>query len=103
MTDDPTFNESLAYASVEGFVAGLKAAGADPTQASFITAMLGITDFDAGGLLGSHPIGFSLAQRGHDVGADNCSWITQFSGSSFHLVPGADPICGSVIAGKTVS
>jgi len=103
VTGDPTFNEYLAYLSVDGFVTGLKAAGAHPTQASFITAMLGINSYNADGLLGSHTLGFGLSQRGQNAGADNCSWITVFSGESFHLVPGADPICGSVIPGKTVS
>jgi branched-chain amino acid transport system substrate-binding protein len=103
VTGDPTFNEYLAYVSVDGFLTGLKAAGPNPTQASFITAMQGITSYNAGGLLGTHSLGFNLSQRGLTAGADNCSWITQFSGQTFHLVPGADPICGSVIAGKTVS
>jgi branched-chain amino acid transport system substrate-binding protein len=44
-----------------------------------------------------------MNQRGQAAGADNCTWVTQYSGSSFHLIPGADPICGSVIPGKTVS
>jgi len=102
VTTDPTFNEYLAYLSVDGVVTGLKAAGANPTQASFITAMQGITHYDAAGLYGSsYSIGFSMAQRG--AGSQLCTWMTKFSGSSFQLVPGADPVCGSVIPGKVVS
>jgi len=101
VTDDPSFNEYLAYLSVDGFVTGLKAAGANPTPASFISAMQGITHYDAAGLYGSYSIGFSLGQRG--AASNTCTWMTQFSGSSFDLVPGADPICGAVIPGKTVS
>jgi branched-chain amino acid transport system substrate-binding protein len=103
VTDDPTFNEYLAYVSVDGFVTGLKAAGPDPTQAGFINAMSGITDYNAAGLFGDHSISFALSARGQTIGADNCEWITQFSGSTFHLVPGADPVCGSLVPGKTVS
>jgi len=103
VTDDATFNEYLAYVSVDGFVAGLKAAGPNPTQAGFINAMSGITDYNAAGLFGDHSISFALSARGQTIGADNCEWITQFSGSMFHLVPGADPICGSLVPGKTVS
>jgi branched-chain amino acid transport system substrate-binding protein len=101
VTTDPTFNEYLAYLSVDGVVTGLKAAGPDPTPASFISAMQGITHYDAAGLYGSYSIGFSMGQRG--AVSDLCTWMTRFSGSSFDLVPGADPICGAVIPGKVVS
>ena len=100
---DPTLNQYIGFLSVVGFVDGLKAAGANPTQAKFIDAMLGIRDWNASGLFGSHSIGFAMNQRGLSEGADNCIWITRFSGTTFHLVPGADPICGKVIPGKTVS
>jgi len=101
VTTDPTFNQYLAYLSVDGFVQGLKAAGPNPTPASFINAMLGINHYDAAGLYGSVSIGFGMAQRG--AASQICSWITQYEGSTFQLVPGADPICGSVIPGKVVS
>lgn len=102
ISQDPTLNEYIGYVSVDAFVHGLEAAGADPTQASLINAMLGIRSYDADGLFGSHSLGFALDQRGGGSGADNCLWLTRFSGSSFHLVSGADPICGSLIPGKTV-
>jgi hypothetical protein len=37
------------------------------------------------------------------AGVNNCFWITQYVGDSFHLVPGMDPLCGYIIPGKTVS
>jgi branched-chain amino acid transport system substrate-binding protein len=100
---DPTLGEYLGYLSVEGFVTGLKAAGPNPTQASFIKTMLGITHFNGAGLYGSHSVGFTMSQRGKVSGADDCIWVTKYVGSSFKLVPGADPICGENIPGKTVS
>ena len=63
--------------------------------------MQGITHYDAAGLYGSYSIGFSMGQRG--AASNTCTWMTRFSGSSFDLVPGADPICGAVIPGKVVS
>jgi len=42
-------------------------------------------------------------RAGEAIGVDNCLWVTKLSGSKFELVPGADPICGSVIPGKTVA
>jgi len=103
VTGEPTFAEYLGYAAVDGFVTGLRAAGPQPTQASFIQAMLGITSYDAAGLYGTHSIGFSMAQRGQAAGADNCFWVTRFLGSSFHLIAGADPLCGTILPGKSDS
>ena len=103
VTGSPSLNEYIGYAAVDGFVTGLKAAGSNPTQASLINAMLGIRSYNADGLFGSHSIGFAMDQRGQAAGADNCVWLVRFSGSTFHLVSGADPICGTNIPGKTVS
>lgn len=103
ITSEPTQGEYNGYISVDLFVTGLKAAGAHPTQSSLINTMLGIRSYNDAGLFGSHSIGFAMDQRGKVAGADNCTWITQFVGSDFRLVPGMEPICGSVIPGKTVS
>ena len=103
VTGDPTAAEYLGYEEFGALVQGLNAAGPDPSQASFINAMLGLTDYNADGLYGSHSLSFALSQRGEAAGVDNCSWVTKFSGSTFHLVPGMDPICGQTVAGKTVS
>ena len=101
-TVTPGLNEYLDYTAVDAFVVGLKAAGSDPTQAQFIDALLGVTDYTAAGLFGSHTISFALKDRGVNggAGADNCQWFVQFRGSTFHLVPGADPVCGTVIPGE---
>ncbi len=102
ITTDPTFAEYNGYVSVELLVQALKAAGAKPSSAQLISALTGIHDFTAAGLFGSHLL--NINDRTSIIsGVDNCEWITKFSGSTFHLVPGADPVCGSAIAGKTVS
>jgi branched-chain amino acid transport system substrate-binding protein len=103
VTGDPSLNEYIGYAAVDGFVTGLKAAGSNPTRTSLIDAMLGIRSYNADGLYGAHSIGFAMDQRGQVAGADNCEWIVKFSGASFHLVAGAEPICGTNVPGKTVS
>ena len=102
-TSLPTYGEYIGYLSVDGFVAGLKAAGSNPTQASLIRAMQGITNYDGAGLYGGHTISFSIATRGQSFGAGNCLWVSQFDGTAFHPVAGAEPLCGSLIPGKTVS
>lgn len=103
VTDEPTEAEYVGYIAVDALVSGLKAAGSSPTQASLINALLGITNYDGAGLFDGHSISFAMAQRGQVSGADNCIWVTEYSGSSFHLVPGMDPICGQTVPGKTVS
>jgi branched-chain amino acid transport system substrate-binding protein len=103
VTGDPTFSEYWGYESIDGVVTGLKAAGGHPSQESFMKAMLSIRSYNPGGLYGNQSIGFAMDQRGKAAGVNNCFWITQYVGSTFHLVPGMDPLCGSIIPGKTVS
>ena len=94
VTGEPTFTEYLGYASILFLVQALKAAGAHPGQASLTSAMSGIHTFNAGGLTSS---GFPIVNNGTGLpaGTKECWYITQFSGSAFHLVPNADPICGN--------
>jgi branched-chain amino acid transport system substrate-binding protein len=99
----PTFAEYLGYLSVNALVQGLKAAGPNPTQSGVIDALGGMTHYTGGGLYGGQSIAFDLAGRGQVIGADGCEWITQYQGSTFHLVAGMDPICGSTIPGAKIS
>ena len=95
--------EYLTYASVDSFITGLKAAGPNPTASQWIDAMLKITSYNAAGLYGTHSVGFALDQRDQGTaGADNCLWVLQWDGAVYHLVKGADPLCGTVVPGKTV-
>ncbi len=100
---DPTFAEYWGYESIDGVVAGLKAAGGHPSQQQFMNAMLSIRSYNPAGLYGNQSVGFAMDQRGKAAGVNNCFWITQYVGDSFHLVPGMDPLCGYIIPGKTVS
>jgi branched-chain amino acid transport system substrate-binding protein len=103
-TKEPGLPEYLAYTSMDALVTGLKGAGANPTQPALIDALLKVRNYDGAGLLGSHTIGFAMDQRGvAGPGADNCLWFTLFKGNSFTLVPGADPVCGTVIPGKSAA
>ncbi|MBL7550497.1 ABC transporter substrate-binding protein [Frankia sp. AgB1.9] len=99
---------AATYASYNGYVStgllvrALKAAGANPSQSSLITALSGIHDWDAMGLFGGHKV--DINDRENIVGgANNCSWITKLEGSTFKLVPGATPMCGDLVPGKTVA
>jgi ABC-type branched-subunit amino acid transport system substrate-binding protein len=96
----PTFAEYQGYVSMDAFVQGLKAAGSNPTQASLINALLGMTAYNGAGLWGDKTLSFALADRGMASGIDNCWWITQFQSTAFHLVSGMDPLCGKVLPGS---
>jgi branched-chain amino acid transport system substrate-binding protein len=100
VTGDPTYGEYSAYASIALLVQALETAGPNPSHAALITALSGVTGFDAWGLLGTHS--FSMADRSATaIGVDGCLYVTKLSGSTFQLVAGADPICGTLIPGKT--
>ena len=96
---DATFAEYCGYLSIIGLVQGLQGAGANPTQSSLIKSLSHITDWQAAGLWGGH---FSVDWGQRPPGPTECIWMTKLSGSTFHLIAGADPVCGKVIPGKSV-
>jgi ABC-type branched-subunit amino acid transport system substrate-binding protein len=99
---DPTYAEYAGYASVALLLEALKTTGPNPTHAGLITALNDVKGFNAAGLFGSQS--FDLGNRTNTAtGVGPCLYVTKLSGSTFQLVPGADPICGSEIPGKSVS
>jgi branched-chain amino acid transport system substrate-binding protein len=100
VTSDPTYAEYAGYASMVLLVDGLQAAGTHPTQASLIKGLSSLHNFTADGLLGSHPL--NMANR-TDSALNNCEYVTKLSGSKFVLVPGMDPLCGTLIPGATAT
>jgi len=99
---DPTYAEYAGYASVALLLEALKNTGPNPTHSQLITALNNVKGFNAAGLFGDHS--FDLGNRTSTAtGVGPCLYVTKLSGSTFQLVPGADPICGSEIPGKSVS
>jgi ABC-type branched-subunit amino acid transport system substrate-binding protein len=101
VTTEPTYAEYGAYTSIELLVQALDKTGPNPTHQALINALASITSWDAGGLFDNHPI--NPSDRGGPTGTNGCIFVTKLVGSSFQLVPNADPICGTIIPGKTVS
>ncbi len=89
--------------SVDTLVKGLKLAGPNPTQASLISSLLGVTDYNGDGLYGTHTLSYAMSDRGKITGADNCFWVVKYSGTTFQLVKGMQPICGQTVAGASIS
>lgn len=99
---DPDLNEYLGYVSVDLFKTALAKTGSNPSHEQLVNTILGIRNYDAAGLFGSHSIGFAMDQRGIYQGAQNCIWYVQFTGDKFQLVQGAAPLCGKNLP-QTVS
>jgi branched-chain amino acid transport system substrate-binding protein len=103
VTGDPGWGQVLGYMSVDAFVQGLRLAGPNPTQADLIEALEGVRNYNGAGLYGTHSVSFAMDQRGKVSGAQNCEWVVQYSGTTFHLLPGMEPICGETIPGVSIS
>src|SRR5215469_8036292 len=88
VTTDPTFAEQEDFLVLTAFVAGLRAAGANPTRQSFMAAMSRITNFNAEGLLAPSTVNF----RNYTPGT-GCTYVVTLKGSKFVLLPGM-PLCG---------
>jgi branched-chain amino acid transport system substrate-binding protein len=99
-TGVPTYGEYNGYVSIGMLLDALKNAGANPSQASLLTALRGVHKFDALGLWGGRTI--DINDRVNLTSASTCSYVTKLVGTNFELVTGADPICGAVVPGETV-
>jgi ABC-type branched-subunit amino acid transport system substrate-binding protein len=101
-TQTPGLPVYTGYTSLLMLVAGLKNVPADQVtdKAAVIKGLSQVHSFDAGGLTGKP---FDPADANNIGGPNNCSYIVQLQGDKFVSVKGAEPICGTVIPGKTVS
>jgi branched-chain amino acid transport system substrate-binding protein len=103
VTTTPTFAEQESYIATAAIVAGLKAAGRNPTQKSFTTALRKIHNFNADGLLSPGAVNFSnFSQDGGGAGAAGCIFAAQLEGRKFIPVKGT-PLCGQKLPGLTTS
>jgi branched-chain amino acid transport system substrate-binding protein len=101
VTGSPGFAEQASYLSMAAVAAGLRAAGPNPTQKSFMTGLRAIHDFNADGLLSPGSVDFSnFSQVGGGSGAADCLFPAQLEGTKFVPVKGT-PACGHKIPGLT--
>jgi branched-chain amino acid transport system substrate-binding protein len=102
VTAEPTYAQYQAYTSMALLIQGLKGAGAHANRQGLIQALSGVKNFNAAGLLGN--LSLDMSERvGSPAGVDNCLFVTKLVGTKFEVVPNAEPLCGSVVPGKTVS
>jgi ABC-type branched-subunit amino acid transport system substrate-binding protein len=100
VTGEPTEASYDGWGSVGLLVQALKAAGSHPTSASLLTAFSNIHSWDELGLWGGKSLDINNRSDTQINGAPgNCSYMVKYTGSTFQPVPGADPICGTIIPG----
>jgi branched-chain amino acid transport system substrate-binding protein len=90
VTSDPTYGQQTGYVSAVGFAEGLTAAGANPTPATFTTALRAVKGFDAEGLL-TTPVDFS------DISPDKNCWYALKLESDKFVPLQQTPFCGGVV------
>ncbi|HXZ61627.1 MAG TPA: ABC transporter substrate-binding protein [Acidimicrobiales bacterium] len=94
-SDFPSFSEYEAWLGADLMIKGLQLAGPNPTRAGVITALRGVTSYNANGLL---PQSWDYATDfGHDS-AKSCAWMVQANKSGFTPIS-SQPFCGKDIPG----
>lgn len=104
ITTDPTYAEYVGYTSVGLLLEALKTTGPNPSHQALINALAGVKNWDNVGLTDGHT--FNMGDKAAQIangGGTGCEYFAKLSGQKFELVPGADPICGTVIPGLKVS
>jgi ABC-type branched-subunit amino acid transport system substrate-binding protein len=96
-TGVPTYGEYNGYVSIGLLLQALTASGGNTTSAALQSALSGITSFTALGLYGGRAI--NINDRTDILSTSLCTYVTKLVGTDFQLVPGADPICGTVLPG----
>jgi branched-chain amino acid transport system substrate-binding protein len=95
----PTLYQYESWAGADLMIKGLAQAGSDPTRAHVITALRGITAYDANGLL-PHPLDYAT-DFGHDP-PQQCIWVLQAEKNGF-VPTQAQPFCGTDVPGTAVA
>jgi len=98
-TQFPDFGEYEAWAGADLMIKGLEKAGASPTRASTITALRGITSYDANGLL-PNTLDYST-DFGHNP-AQTCAWVLKAETNGFTPVS-SQPVCGTDLPGTSTA
>jgi branched-chain amino acid transport system substrate-binding protein len=90
-TGTPTYAIQSAYQAASGFVAGLKAAGPNPSRTAFMNALRKVNDFDEDGLLAPEKVDFS-----NYAPNQQCIWAVKLEGKVFTPVTG-NPFCSGTV------
>lgn len=98
ITGDVDAEVTSGWLAADLLIQGLKIAGPNATRSQLISAISGITDYTGTGLE-TEPINFKTIAGTQDgsLGPGYCTWFTQLQGSTFTVVDGPKPFCGTVL------
>ena len=97
----PAAGMEWGWFTADTAIEGLKVAGANPTQQSFISNLRKVTSFDHGGL--TCPVNYAAFGNTNQQFPGNCTWMVKVEGSQFVSLTGASPIKIVTIPGTSNS
>jgi branched-chain amino acid transport system substrate-binding protein len=86
----PSAGMEWGWFTADTAIEGLKVAGANPTQASFISNLRKVTSFNHEGL--TCPVDYAVFGNTNQQFPGNCTWMVKVEGSQFVSLTGATPI-----------
>ena len=86
----PSAGMEWGWFTADTAIEGLKVAGANPTQQSFISNLRKVTSFDHGGL--TCPVTYAAFGNTNQQFPGNCTWMVKVEGSQFVSLTGTSPI-----------
>jgi branched-chain amino acid transport system substrate-binding protein len=97
----PAAGMEWGWFTADTAIEGLKVAGANPTQQSFISNLRKVTSFDHEGL--TCPVNYSVFGDTNQQFPGNCTWMVKVQGSQFVSLTGTTPIKVTTISGTSNS
>lgn len=91
----PTFGTTIAYIGAQIMLKGLALAGTNPTRKAFISNMLQLKGFNAGGLLPG-PVNYT---NFGSYDPTSCAYFTEVQGKNFVTINGGKAFCGTLVKG----
>lgn len=86
----PSAGMEWGWFTADTAIEGLKVAGANPTQQSFISNLRKVTSFNHEGL--TCPVDYAVFGNTNQQFPGNCTWMVKVEGSQFVSLTGASPI-----------
>jgi branched-chain amino acid transport system substrate-binding protein len=97
----PAAGMEWGWFTADTAIEGLKVAGANPTQQSFISSLRKVTSFDHEGL--TCPVNYAVFGNTNQQFPGNCTWMVKVEGDQFVSLTGASPIKVATISGTSNS
>jgi len=97
----PAAGMEWGWFTADTAIEGLKVAGANPTQQSFITSLRKVTSFNHEGL--TCPVDYSAFGNTNQQFPGNCTWMVKVKGNQFVSLTGTSPVKVATISGTSNS